>query len=353
MSAFQHGSSGCSFSPECLNAERTLACEMPAEAECGALGEAQTTQIDLDRTEELLLVHHYTTSTYKTISRDEKDTYIWRDAVFEDGLEFAFVLDAVLALTALHKAFLNPREGQKHISNSLAYQDQGLRAYQAQLTDYNPRNCKALFIFPVIMNISIIAMSRGYASMSATSPIRTLHSVLEILRGVKVIFHTSSDIIRTSVYQGLLSARGSQYTTCSPASVAGAMERLRKSMSNTTPQIGSDMLALYKVAIDTLEAHFQRYEHEGDVGAIISWPLGLGELGTELFRQGNRGMMLIFTHYGVLFLQVSGQWWARDFGARLIHELSESLRGMPAAWEASLAWANSEALKSEVALDCA
>ena len=55
-------------------------------------------------------MQHYAASTCKSISDTPEALAMWRDTVPELALKYGFLMSAVLSVTALHLAILNPSE---------------------------------------------------------------------------------------------------------------------------------------------------------------------------------------------------------------------------------------------------
>jgi hypothetical protein len=297
----------------------------------------------LNRHEELCLVHHYTTSTHMGISRHDRDSGVWQNMPFYDGMTYPFVLDAVLAVAALHKAFIEPQNNEKYISACLFYQNQCLQTYYKQLTNINPDNCHAMFAVSALINVLTIAMSRGSSSLVATSPLETLFTTFKLLRGIQVVLHGKYDIVRSAHYKEIFSVPEVPPDSVVSPEVSHAMKELLRLVTDENNEADPDRIEMYKSSIDSLEKHFREVEQVQNFGAIISWPLSLHKTATELLKSRDPMMMLIFVHYGVLYLHIHERWWAHNFGCRLIWELSESLHALGGSWLPLTSWARSKA----------
>jgi hypothetical protein len=296
----------------------------------------------LSRDEELCIIHHYTTQTFKTFSRRDDESEVWRNEVFRDGPKYPFLLDLVIALAALHKAFTEPAEAEKYAAASLYYQTQGLQAYQGQLMDINEENCHAVFAFSGMINGLNIAMSRGCASLPPTSPIDTLCLSLKLLRGVQLVLSTKLDVLMSTRYRAVLSPKDLQEETGTSEEVAAALQELREIVTDKPQLTTIGCAELYISTINSLERQFRHAEQDDDLAVIIAWPLMIGEEPIELLKQRNPMMMLIFAHYGVLYSRIHDIWWAHDFGYRLIWDLATSLQALGSAWVPLVAWVKSK-----------
>lgn len=110
---------------------------------------------------------------------------------FHDGLTYAFVLEAVLAVAALHKAYMEPQHSKKYMSACLYYQNQCLCAYNKELANINEDNCHAIFAVSALVHVLNIAISRGGPTLSPTPPIETLLLQFQLTRGIMVVLSTA------------------------------------------------------------------------------------------------------------------------------------------------------------------
>jgi hypothetical protein len=295
-----------------------------------------------DRQQEMCLIHHYTTSTCQTLSRHEGDLEIWRDAVFWEGSRYPFVLDAVLAVAACHKAFLRPLESRENISICLYYQCKSLQVYREHLAKLDRQNCHAAFAVSVVINVLTIALSRGCGDLPPTPPLETLSCTFELLRGIGIVLRSSTGTLISGRYKALFSTTSSHVRQKLPDDILQAMERLRIMVQNFANDKDPSQIEVYHSTIDALEQHFELFGQNKNFAAVVSWPVMVGEFPMGLLQNSDPCMMLIFVHYGVLYLQIHDRWWARDFSSRLIEQISEPLHRNGEAWVSATAWARSQ-----------
>lgn len=279
------------------------------------------------------------------MSRGSHDADIWRDMPFYDGVKYAFVLDAVLALAALHKAYIEPQhsDNEKYTSASLHYQSQCLQSYQPQLSDINEENCHAMFAVSALVNVITIAMSRGGPSLLPTPPTETLLTTFRLLRGIQVVLSTSYEMVRSAHYKSVFMLPTVPKETPVSAEVAQSMQELRRRVTEAGEFKALSHVDIYNTCIEKLEDAFRQVESAENLGNIISWPLACSEKAVELLRDRDPMMMLIYVHYGALYLHLHDRWWAHDFGRRLIWELSEALHTLGASWKPLTSWARAKA----------
>ena len=95
---------------------------------------------------DLELLHHYTTSTYKTLpSRAAPDQReLWQIQVVQLGLEHEFLLRGILAVPTLHLAYLLPMRRESLTLHATTHQSVALRLFHEALDRVNTSNCVAL-----------------------------------------------------------------------------------------------------------------------------------------------------------------------------------------------------------------
>lgn len=309
--------------------------------------QSEMAQSWLSRVEELALMHFYTTATARTLARGKADQLVWREVVPLDAFAHNFVLDAIIALAALHKAHAEPSTSMRYTTASSFYQHRGLRDFTHYLDTLNGSNCHAFFAFSMMATVHAIAMSRGTLDTPPTPPFETLSLIYELLRGTG---HLSKDILgpnSTNVYKNLISEEQRAFSRSNtmkpvPDDVAEALRSLYQHVNHlASAENGNHLSDLYNATINSLEMafHISAQTSEPALGTIVAWPVRLDEEAVDLYRRGDDLMLLIFIHYGVLYLSLNDRWWAQGFGARMIRTLSDHLHSSNISWVQSTAWA--------------
>ncbi|KAB2569192.1 hypothetical protein DBV05_g12134, partial [Lasiodiplodia theobromae] len=86
----------------------------------------------------LSLLHHWTLHTFATLSQDPDTQSCWRTNIPRIGFSFDFVLQGLLALSALHLAHLHPERHAQHAATSAWYWENALRGASAALASPQP-----------------------------------------------------------------------------------------------------------------------------------------------------------------------------------------------------------------------
>lgn len=293
----------------------------------------------LCRWEEFCLVKQYVTATHKDVTRSEREAEAWRDTPFQDGWRYSFILDAILALTALHRAYTTSGESDRFVRASLYYQSSGLRTFTQHLSDITASNCHAMFAFAAIINIAVIAVSRGGVGVSPTAPIDTLFTIYELGNGLKAVIDSSLEMLTSGPYKAAFATASTLPKTCASETVARVFQAMRQQAESVAIAIPDNRAETYLATIDRLEEAFMQVEEHKDFGAILAWIMGVPNKAIQLLEIRDPMMCLIFMHYGVLYLHLHDKWWANGFGARLIWDMSSLLHAADTAWVPLTSWA--------------
>lgn len=286
------------------------------------------------------------------MAQDKGDELVWREVVPLDAFNTEFVLDAIFALAALHKAHVQPHvAAAKYITASSFYQHRGLQVFTKQMSKLNGSTSHAFFAFSLMVTVHTIAISSGGPGLDPTSPFETLSSVYELLSGTGHLAKGILDSDSPSRYRALIT-NGTQFDVLSsapttlPEDVVDAFRGLRQLAERTAAVAAEGKPATpHHSIIDGLELAFKisAQSPDGILGTIVAWPVLLDEASFSLYRQADPLMLLIFIHYGVLYLSLNGRWWAQGFGVRIIRTLSDYLHGLDMNWSQSTAWALAKA----------
>lgn len=93
------------------------------------------------------LLRHYRTSTYAAISTGFSNQVFWQQTVIQLACEHDFLLLAILSLTSLHLAHINPEHHAKLTMQASLYQDMAMSKFREAIANPTPKNCNATLVF--------------------------------------------------------------------------------------------------------------------------------------------------------------------------------------------------------------
>jgi len=130
-------------------------------AVANAIGECVTDQkIPSLNMLDLELLHNYSTATSCSFSCDPVLQNVWRINVPRIGFSYEFVMNSMLAISALHLAYLNPEKRQFYISHAMLRHQTAIQTAVPLLEDVTDENCSALYIFSSLTCIFALASPR-------------------------------------------------------------------------------------------------------------------------------------------------------------------------------------------------
>lgn len=126
---------------------------------------------------DLELIHYYSTQTYMTLTSKLTAHLVWRDVVFEQALKHNFLLHALMATAALHKATNHTEDSETHaayIKVAFSYQNAALAGYIPALSRPSEDNAVALFILSALLTVWLFGSKKLPEALNgvklATSP---------------------------------------------------------------------------------------------------------------------------------------------------------------------------------------
>lgn len=297
----------------------------------------------ISRSQELYLMHHYATVTWSTLANIDspEEVYLWKVAIPREAMDHEFLMDALLAVSSLHLAHLEPSMSRFYTTAGVEYQTQGLCNFKTALNDISGDNVNALFAFSIIVTVLAFAIPATSHEDSDSTPADSLQSIFELLRGVGVISNTAGETIRTGMFKILLEPHGGPHPSCDitcDSEVQGAMAMLRERAGHLAKYVGPVHHQVYISCIQSLETSFEHISAYRSVARAIAWPVLVSDRLMVLFQQKDPMAQLIWVHYGVLLLYIHDRWWGRGFAIRLIESLSDSIHSVDREWAVYTQW---------------
>ena len=300
---------------------------------------------------DLELVHHYSTRTYMTLSSRLASHAVWRDTIFAEALRHDYLLHALMATAALHKATLQLKTSDAYADYSkvaLAHQNAALAGFIPEVSKPNQDNGIALFSVSLLLTIWAFAskrlpeglnsvkidFGRGESSPGINLP---LHSptgdfieIIMILRGIYAVIRETNTWLQGPIEELLRYPREEDLPPHSPE-VEDAFRNLHHAIDD--PQMSSlwedeDRQTTRSLLVEQLEAlrgiSRCRSVVEWD-GHIFSWLIMTPPAFIHCLKRGNPLALAIFAHWAAMFRCMDHHWWANGWGYSLVIDVSSML----------------------------
>ncbi|KAJ5180571.1 hypothetical protein N7492_003781 [Penicillium capsulatum] len=375
--------------PKCtLCAKRKLDCSYPAspsdlDSASGSPSaqdgfEADGNQLLPARMLEMRLFHQYLTSTYHTLAHDGLAPYHLSITLPRMATSFPYLLDSILAFSALHLASIEADNHQAWLDAAMRYHSRacsGLFKVLPETTKehYEPAFAASVFIMLFATGVPVIS--------SDSRPVDPLSKVMEVralITGCAILYY---QLIETG-WQGELngwlrvmdadeSLRGGpadRYEVCSTLG-PGAMLNLdtcsdgsfdddvkplfdlhkgltqdRKiitSLKEMQPVIESadpEHQTIYQSTWQRLYEVVALWPKVGPDGGVIAWPYFITDAFLALLQEGDWFARVLFLHYGMAMGLLRNRWYVRDLGRRFVLAVLESIDDIPSIWIDTISW---------------
>ncbi|KAE9367027.1 hypothetical protein N431DRAFT_495376 [Stipitochalara longipes BDJ] len=116
--------------------------------------------------QDLELMHHFSTSTCFKIHNDSTITRIWSFNVPVLGFSHDFVMHGILAIAALHLAYLRPDLRDVYLPQAHSHHEEGLRRATPAFAQLEDENISAIYIFSGLTLLYTFASPLGEAGIS-------------------------------------------------------------------------------------------------------------------------------------------------------------------------------------------
>lgn len=286
-------------------------------------------------------MHHYTTSTYLTLSNGTTQDNVWQHTVPQEALRHSFLMHGILAVSALHLAHLRPSSSQFYTDLAMYHYTSSLQHFRPILEDISPTNAVAAFIFSSLLAcISFVIPQEPLetAAPSSTTPLESLQKMIAIFtleRGVQTVLEECWAWVINSSIEPLLVHIPSWPEQKLRDNEEDALSSLESRIKN---EIASEELTAE--ALDSLR--FLRAIHPRQalpverMTFIIAWPVLLSPKLFAAICERKSFAIAIVAYYGVVLHELKHVWWVGDKGLRLVMACTDLLGPR---WNDTMQWA--------------
>ncbi|KAH8590093.1 hypothetical protein B0O99DRAFT_522052 [Bisporella sp. PMI_857] len=134
------------------------------------------------------LMHHFCTTTWSTMGMREDMRQVWRVVIPQEGYSHPFLMHGILALSALHKAYLLPDKRLRYLTLGAHHYTCGQGVYRKLMANVTDENWKPIFCFALILIAYVrsppATRSEKYA---IEDPILVILELFFMIRGLKAI----------------------------------------------------------------------------------------------------------------------------------------------------------------------
>ena len=315
---------------------------------------------------DLELIHYYSTQTYMTMTSKLTAHLVWRDVIFQEGLRHSFLLHALMATAALHKATHHAEDTEKHtayIKVAFSYQNAALAGYIPALSNPSQDNAIALFTLSALLTIWLFGSKRLPEALNAVKMNNTPNflpqmaktsedeptdflEILTLVQGINaVVKQTIHWLLGGPIDPLLKPPNEAELPSVSPEVEASFQKLQRRIMDVSTMKAEEpsntvkERTETYLERLDTLRKVSRArtvLEHDQQV---FAWPVTSDSPYIELVRQRDPIAIALFIHWAACFRCLDHLWWAKGWSYRLVKDASALL---DESWSGILSWPRKE-----------
>lgn len=312
---------------------------------------------------ELELMHHWTTSTYQTISYDSpRSIPLLTIELPRSALTHDYLLDGIFSFTALHMAYesqADPPTAEYYVSAAISFRDRGMQRVAPSMQDFyhsgaepDAREVFAMFWFSVLAGMVTMALTvvtrrdpANFGSQEPPNPSGTAFismqvEIAQLWRGTRTIMeiatHLGNDVHLYTDPAGLNNETDGKR----PANeFEPRMAELEAIITNAAEDVDK---TLYRESLALMRKASQTWIAKGTIDDIMAWGPQLGNEFACLLKGGAPLALLSALCYGTLLGQITHKWWAEGAGKTLVDECSIALAGCPEEWQSLIQWARAK-----------
>ena len=281
------------------------------------------------------LIQHYGNITSKTIATEVESEYMWGDALIHMAYHHDFLMNALLALTALHLARSDKGGTTADQTNYLLaaskFQDVAMPPFRAAVADANKSNCHAILAFTHLLilycfttehqdeNLLLVVEQRG-----DVTPLW-----LHFLRHGCAMLCSVWEILEIGPVGALAAAWEKQFDL--PKSIDVLISKNLDDLLEVIPPPWSedawseDECVEYREAASYMALAISCSKTIGQPwtawDVIRIWPIRLRDRFMLMLAASHPGALILLAHYSVLLKNIEDQWYFKGRATRMIQEI--------------------------------
>lgn len=286
---------------------------------------------------DLELLHHFTTSTYRTISTEEDIREVWRLVVPRIALSHEFLMHAVLAMSALHLSALGSRDKPYAVA-AAEHHSRALGPLRAALPVLSTEHANALMATSSLTALYAFACRPGAGDLLPTAP-----TWIPLFRGIMETIYACWNLIcngelmplwgRKDIDKGSYDGEDIEF----PSSLFDLSQRGTPGEPDPKELEDDHVLEVYHRATEELKNSLDLFRSTAPrVASAFAWPCSMqDELLRFIEEQRPRALVLVAHHCVILESVEEQYWWVKGRG---VDELRRIEGVLDEKWKRWLEW---------------
>ncbi|OTB07145.1 hypothetical protein M426DRAFT_83949 [Hypoxylon sp. CI-4A] len=304
---------------------------------------AQQTPPQMFNLGHLALLHHVETDLLRPpfthLVADENDTHALIRLIVQSALSTPFLMDELLAFSALHLGTLKADSVEKDYLRAQAVQLQtrALMLFNATDPENTEQNCTAIFLFSSFLGMHMLhdtVNSKG----DLLDLLENFIQFIGLYRGVGLVTSHGWHIIRNSELSSILSVIEAVDMLTAPSESENNCIRLLGLLKRDEERLGTSSYETCRDAVQFLQWVFNQHvalPSPINRHIVLAWPVRISVEFLDLLKNRNPEALAIMAHWAIL-LHRGQDFWVFGHGGRYLVEAITEFLGP--SWDEWLEW---------------
>jgi hypothetical protein len=280
-------------------------------------------------------MHHYTRHTAASITVNNRLQKLWVEFTPEIAINFPWLTQGMLTLSALHLAYLRPEESSIWLPLSFKHQNAAIAAFREVIPTINEHNCDALFALASIISVA----SMAWSSRVGLAEVLTVQDIIEpfyLTRGVGEVVGVASEWIRAGPMGTLLYGHSVPADKVElPEDTAQDFHYLREMIQQDCT--GEDVRNIILEAHSQLEGIYREVIFRGprikdEFGAVWKFAAMSSNEFIALLREENPYALLLYARFSILSSSLQEKWCLEGWPDRSLRAISAAIEPQLSDW---------------------
>ncbi|KAK5173038.1 uncharacterized protein LTR77_003160 [Saxophila tyrrhenica] len=261
-----------------------------------------------------------------SFSPSEEALYLWQNALVDLSFQHEFLLDGILALSAIHKAVLRPEASNPLRLRSPEYIDLAIKSFRFHLDRPSATTIVPLFSLSSLLVVYNFAVAQ---IQPPDDPIAALCHMARLMKGIAQITSNSRDLwdhLLASVVKPLLISLDRDLTGVSETPELLRLRDWVIHMQDLDPVIRKT----YLESIDELHVVFRNVRSpdggkRSPIAVALIWPATLSPSFLDYLDRKDPVALVILAHFAILCRLHEDAWFMRSWGGWIFEAVEKEL----------------------------
>jgi hypothetical protein len=284
----------------------------------------------------LELLHNFTISTAPTLSTAPHAGDVWRVLVPQIGFTTKYIMDSILALSALHMARFNPSRRELLLSRAAFYHTSSLQEAMPLIPSVSSENCTNLFIFGVLTLFISVAGPRKETDMFVVGN-GVIPEWLFLLRGLEALVQADKESLFSSPASAIfrIVSVDCELQSFDVLPEHKGLDGLESRIRSSEIEDVDNHQALLD-ALRILRHSFMLVESEPrddlKIRGIYRWLFEISDRYLKMLRDRDDKAMCILAFAAVLLQTFAKFWWIEGWAVHLVARIYDALDDAYRLW---------------------